>query len=315
MGNFYTNLSEVSESKGRAITVGNFDGIHHGHLAIIDGLCEEAEKRGLEPLIVTFVPHPREVINPGNAPKLIFLPEEEREALQNAYTGDVLWLPFTEEIRGLTAKEFISEMLIKKLSMKALVSGENNTLGKDRCGDQQRLIELSKQLNYDFIVIPKVVVNGHKLSSSEIRKAIAAGDMDAANKALSQPYSLSGEVIRGMGLGRKLGYPTANLQYPERKALPKEGVYAAHIIVAGHKYGGMMFIGKNHLHPEDALSVEANILNFDQDIYGEHITFQPIAFVRENRRMTSKDELVQQIGKDKIIIEEILQQKETEHVC
>jgi riboflavin kinase / FMN adenylyltransferase len=315
MGDFYKGISEVKSSSGRAITVGNFDGIHLGHLAIIQGLCDEADKRGLEPLIITFNPHPREVINPDEAPKLIFLPDEEGHALQNVYSGDVLSMPFTEKIRNLTALEFISDVLIKRLSMKALISGENNTIGKDRCGDQQRLAHLAQELDYDFIVIPKVIVDGRKLSSSAIRESIAAGDMQAANSALTQPYSISGEVIRGMGLGRKLGYPTANLHYQERKSLPKEGVYAAEVIVRGVCYGGMMFIGKNYLNPEDAFSVEANILDFDEDIYGEVITFRPLAFVRANRRMSGKEELVKQIDKDKIVIREILEQKETERVC
>ncbi len=315
MGNFYNKISDLPKCAGRAITVGNFDGIHLGHLAIIKTLCNEADKRGAEPLIITFEPHPREVINPDQAPKLIFLPGEERQALRDAYSGDVLFMPFTEDIRNMTAIEFISDILIKKLSMKAMVSGENNTIGKDRCGDQQRLTHLANELNYDFVIVPHVVIDGQKLSSSAIRKSIAAGEMEAANASLSQPYSISGEVIRGMGLGRKLGYPTANLHYQERKALPKEGVYAAEVIVKGISYGGMMFIGKNYLNPDDAYSVEANILEFDEDIYGEVVTFRPLIFVRANRRMESKEELVEQIDKDKIVIQEILEQKETERAC
>ncbi len=315
MGHIYTKLSAAPHSPGRVITVGNFDGLHRGHCALLAELVSQANARGLEPLLVTFTPHPREVINPAKAPKLIFLPGEEQEALRNVYQGDVLIMPFTEDVRNLTAREFIADLLIGKLGMKALVSGQNNTIGKDRCGDRQRLEQLSQDLGYDFVIVPPVVINGERLSSSSIRKAIAEGDMEKANSALSQPYSISGEVIRGMGLGRKLGYPTANLNYEERKALPKPGVYATHVIVGGQRYDGMMFIGKNYLNPEDAFSVEANILDFDEDIYGEIVTFQPVAFVRDNRRMSGKEELIEQIGKDKTMIESILEEKETERVC
>jgi len=315
MGRIYTQLAELPQSHGRVITVGNFDGLHRGHCALLRELVSQADSRGLEPLLVTFAPHPREVINPAQAPKLIFLPGEEREALAKVYHGDVLIMPFTGDIRNLTAREFIAKILIRKLAMKSLVSGRNNTLGKDRCGDRRRLEQLSQELNYDFVIVPPVVINGQRLSSSVIRAAIAAGDMPAANCALSQPYSISGEVIRGMGLGRKLGYPTANLKYEERKALPKAGVYAAQVIVKDQKYDGLMFIGRNYLNPEAAFSVEANILAFDEDIYGEIITFQPVEFVRGNRRMSSQEELIEQIGRDKTVIESILAEKETERVC
>ena len=315
MGHIYTKLFEAPQSSGRVITVGNFDGLHRGHCALLAELVSQADARGLEPLLVTFTPHPREVINPAKAPKLIFLPGEEQEALRNVYQGDVLIMPFTADIRNLTAREFIAELLIDKLAMKALVSGQNNTIGKDRCGDRERLEQLSRELHYDFVIVPPVVINGRRISSSAIREAIANGDMQAANRSLSQPYSISGEVIRGMGLGRKLGYPTANLKYEVRKALPKAGVYATHVIVNGETYDGMMFIGKNYLNPDDAFSVEANILDFDEDIYGEIVTFQPVAFVRDNRRMSSQDELIEQIRKDKTMIESILEKKETEHVC
>ncbi|MFQ5608092.1 MAG: bifunctional riboflavin kinase/FAD synthetase [Candidatus Zixiibacteriota bacterium] len=315
MGAVYYELDEAPHTDSRVISVGNFDGFHVGHKAIIDGVMNSVGPLGAEGLLVTFRPHPRYLIAPESAPQLILTPEEELETLREVFPGDILLMKFDETIRNMSARQFIETILIRRLSLKALVSGENNTIGKDRVGDRDRLRQLSAELGFEFVVVNPVKFDSDVVSSTAIRRFIADGDLPAANRLLETPYRISGEVIRGMGLGRKLGYPTANLEFNQFKALPKEGVYAADVKVNDEVFGCMMFVGRNYLNPEEAFSVEAHILGFDRDIYGDVITYYPFEFVRENLPIRTTDELVEQLGKDKIAIECIMKTKETSGVC
>lgn len=316
MGQVFRDASELTAGVRRAITVGNFDGFHRGHRAILNNLTEIAEKRGLEPLLVTFDPHPRTVIRPDLDLKMILTPEEEIQTLSEVFSGDFLVLTFDENMRQLSADSFVREVLISTLGMSVLVSGENNTLGKDRQGDVEFLKAHAAEVGYEFVVTPKVESDGRAVSSSLIRELISKGDISGANRALCRPYRLSGEVIRGLGLGKKLGYPTANLAVDPRKILPGEGVYATRVFVGAERFGGMLFVGKNHMDPQGSCSVEANILDFDRDIYGEVITYEPVAFVRGNKKFNSQQALISQIEKDKEVILDILKQtKENSSDC
>lgn len=315
MGNVYDNLDQLPDSAGRVVTVGNFDGFHRGHLGIMNAALERAQKDNLDLILLTFRPHPREVISPQTMPRLLLTHEEEIDVLRRKFPGDILLLRFDESVRQQTAKEFISETLIKRLRMKVLISGENNTLGKDRCGDSARLEELAKMLDFDFQMAPSILSGSQVISSTLIRKLISEGEIDKAKQLLVEPYYISGEVIRGLGLGRKMGYPTANLDIMGRKLLPKQGVYAAYARVNEERFGAMMFVGVNHLDPDLSYSVEANILDFDRDIYGEVIFYEPLAFIRENRAIRSSEELIRQIKIDKKNIEEELNKEEKSSVC
>lgn len=316
MGQVYREISEMPEGVKRAVTVGNFDGFHRGHRAILDTLIQAAQAKDLQPLLLTFNPHPRSVIRPDLQLKMILTPEEEIQTLQEVFSGDILVLTFDENIRELSADSFVREVLIRTLGMSVLVSGENNTLGKNRQGDVEYLKAHASEVGYEFIITPKIELEGRAVSSSLIRERIASGDISGANQALCRPYRLSGEVIRGLGLGKKLGYPTANLAIDARKVLPGEGIYATRVRVGSESFGGMLFVGKNHMDPKGSYSVEANILEFDRDIYGEVITYEPIAFVRGNQKFDSQQALVEQIEKDKEIILNILKRtKENSSDC
>ncbi|HSG98638.1 MAG TPA: riboflavin biosynthesis protein RibF, partial [candidate division Zixibacteria bacterium] len=267
-------------------------------------------ERGLQPLLLTFDPHPRSIVRPSQAPRKILTSHEELETLQEAFAGDILVMDFDENVRDMSADRFVRDVLIRTLGMRVLVSGENNTLGKDRQGDAAYLRQHARDHGYEYVVVPAVTDDGETVSSSAIRRYIARGEIEAANRLLLYPYRISGKVIRGLGLGRKLGYPTANIAIHPNKALPREGVYAATVTVGDERFGAMMFVGRNHMDPVESFSVEGNILNFERDIYGERITYWPISFVRENRRFQSQEALIEQIGKDKLVIEEILRKKE-----
>ncbi len=315
MPHLYRDINLLPASRGRVVTLGSFDGLHLGHRALLKKLAEVASARSLDPLVVTFDPHPRSVISPDNHPQLLLTPEEETTMLGKVTPADTLVLPFNKAMQNMTAEEFVTRLLLEKMNMKALVAGENHAIGHNREGNTAALREMGSRYNFTLTTLAPVTCGGTIVSSSAIRRLIAEGDLPKANSLLGDRYRLSGEVIRGIGLGRKLGYPTANINYDKRKALPREGIYATHIDVAGVRYGGMLFVGRNHMDPAGSFSVEGNIFDFDADIYGDHITYLPVSLVRENRIISTREELIRQMAQDKEMVTAIIQQKEKSSVC
>ncbi|MCP4634149.1 MAG: riboflavin biosynthesis protein RibF, partial [candidate division Zixibacteria bacterium] len=171
--------------------------------------------------------------------------------------------------------------------------------GKNRSGTINDLMGLSKIYSFDLEVVNPILVDGSPISSSRIRRLITGHDLDLALNMFNHPYPISGKVIKGIGLGRKLGYPTANIDFHERKLLPVDGVYSCSVEHDSNKYNGMMFIGNNHFDPNRAKSTEVNIFDFDKDIYGDDLICYPETFVRENQKFENTDKLVEQIKKDK----------------
>lgn len=208
-------------------------------------------------------------------------------------------LTFNKELMNLTAEDFIKYYLTNKLNLKKLVVGYDHAFGKNRSGTINDLMRLSKTYSFDLEVVNPVLISGRPISSSRIRRLIAGHDLSLALKMLQHPYPILGKVIKGIGLGRKLGYATANIDFHERKLLPVDGVYSCQAEHDGNMYDGMMFIGKNHFDPNREKSVEVNLFNFDKDIYDDELICYPKTFVRENMKFESTDKLVEQITKDK----------------
>ena len=301
----------AEEASLAVATLGTFDGIHLGHKAIFQKVQETAKANGLVPLLVTFQPHPRVVLTPDNAPQLLTTIEEKEHFIPDFFSGKVIVIKFDEEIRNMTAEQFVKNILVDKLRVKKLIVGFNHVLGKDRGGDNEELIRLGSKYGFDVEIVEPIMRNAKPVSSTRIREAMQSGDFDEATDLLGHQYAIFGIVMRGMGLGRKLGYPTANVDYNKRKLLPPEGVYSCWVTVRDEHYSGMMFIGKNHFDPKDGISVEANLFDFDEDIYDEEIYVYPTRFVRGNQKFDSKDELVAQMKKDKEIVIEILKEQKS----
>ncbi len=298
---FVHGLHELSAppKAGAAVTIGTFDGIHRGHQEILRQLQAVADENGLSPVLVTFDPHPRLVVTPDDAPPLLTtLPEKER-FLPDFLDGKALILKFDEQLRSLTAEEFVTGILIERLNLRHLVVGYDHTFGRGRSGTIVELSRMGQKYGFDVQVVKPVSVDGTVVSSSEIRRTLQRGDMPRATKLLGHPYAICGKVGKGIGLGRKLGYPTANVDYHPRKCLPKAGVYSCRVSVGDSRHQGMMFIGRNQFNPERPVTVEANIFNFDRDLYGQPVAVYPMAFIRANRRFDSADALARQIDQDK----------------
>lgn len=294
-------------------TIGTFDGIHIGHRAILGQVQSEATDMSLTPVLVTFHPHPRVVLTPDTAPPLLTTIEEKSKFIPDYFEGKVLVLRFDNELRNLSAEEFVRSILIEKIGLKKLIVGYDHALGKNRKGNAQELVRLGKKYGFAVEVVGPVLYSGQPVSSSRIREKMSKGEFAEATELLGHHYAIFGTVMRGMGLGKKLGFPTANVNYNSRKLLPPDGVYSCWTHVRGEDYNGMMFIGRNYFNPEGGKSVEANLFDFDQDIYDEEIFVYPTHFVRENKKFSSKDDLIAQMKKDKIEVLNIMK-KEKENV-
>lgn len=289
------------------VTIGTFDGIHRGHQAILKRVNEVAhENGGLNPVLVTFHPHPRVVVTPESIPLLLTTIQEKEKFIPDFFDGQVLILNFNDELKNLDAEEFVKKILVETLGAKKLIVGYDHAFGRNRSGNIEKLTELGQVYDFDVEVVGPVIHQDQPISSSRIRKATLAGHYDLAIELMGHYYAISGPVERGLGLGRRLGYPTANVGYDMRKLLPPEGVYACWAQVEGEEKDGMMFIGKNHFNPQKLITVEANLFDFDRDIYDKEIIVYPTTFIRENRKFDSTDELIEQIAKDKKDVLEII---------
>jgi len=280
-------------------TIGTFDGIHRGHQAIFERLNQIAKEENASSVLITFDPHPREIVTPDSAPLLLTTLAEKKEFIPDFFTGQTLVLDFDSQLSQLSMEQFVVEILLKKVGITKLVVGYDHALGKDRKGNIRELTKMAKQHSFELEVIGPVLIDGKPVSSSRIRKAMADDRFVKAMNLLGHDYAIFGTVEQGIGLGRKLGYPTANVSYDSRKLLPGEGVYVCKAWVKGEKKHGMMFIGRNHFNPVKKVSVEANLFDFDEDIYGEEIAVYPTQFLRGNRKFDSTVSLVEQIAIDK----------------
>jgi riboflavin kinase/FMN adenylyltransferase len=299
-------------SRGVIATLGTFDGIHRGHQAILHLLGEECRRSKLEGLLITFHPHPKVVVEPDNIPMLLTTIEEKEKFIPDFFDGQVLILQFNTALRTMSAESFVRDILVEKIGVKKLIVGYDHAFGRDRRGSIAELRTLGDTYGFDVTVVDPVIVDGQPVSSSRIRRSMKAGRFPEAIQLLGHEYAIYGTVERGIGLGRKLGFPTANINYSNRKLLPPDGVYSCWSQVVGRDVPGMMFIGQNHFNPARKISVEANLFNFDQDIYDEEIIIYPGRFLRENRKYASTEALARQIERDKKNVLELLHKGESE---
>jgi len=308
----YYSADEFAREQERSCvaTLGTFDGIHLGHAAIFSQLEDKAAALSLPPVVITFDPHPRVLVTPDDPPRLLTTTDEKIDFLRAQFDGSVVILKFDDRLRQMTADQFAHDVLVGKFGIKALVVGHDHSFGHRRTGNIDKLREIGAREGFDVEVVGPITYRGEPISSSRIRRAILASQWSDAREMLGHPYSIRGKVIRGLGLGRKMGWPTANIDWSERKLLPSQGVYSCTVAVNGDMHLGMMFIGVNMLNPEKTVSVEANLFEFDRDIYDADMTVFPLDFVRPNTRFPSTAELAAQIGKDKGNIIQLLKNEE-----
>lgn len=285
---------------GVVATVGTFDGVHLGHRDILRRLTERASVLGLPALLVTFRPHPLDVVNPSAAPMLLTPGEEQLDALVDSGPLFVVVLPFTRELARYSAEDFVVELLLQRYHVRELVVGYDHGLGRGRRGDTAVLAELGREHGFGVEIVSATLdAAGAAISSSAIRSSIAHGDLDRAQHALGRPYSFRGVVVPGNQRGRDLGYPTLNIQLQSpRKLLPPEGVYAVCAQTARGTFGGMMNLGPRPTFGDFNSTCEVHLFDVSGDWYGEAVSVALIRRLRDTVRFDSVDGLVAQLGRD-----------------
>lgn len=281
-----------------------FDGVHLGHISIINLLKKKAQENNLDTALLTFWPHPRKVFNPEDNIKLLNTLDEKLNLLENAGIDIVFLKSFDENFRNLSGEDFVRKILIEKLNMKHIIIGHDHVFGKNKSGNFELLQKLSKELDFEVQQLEAIKEGENNISSTKIRNCLANGNIIGANKMLGYRYSVSGKVIDGKKLGRTIGYPTANIEVDELKLLPKKGAYIVEVDVKNKFYKGMLSIGTNPTVNGEKLTVEVYILDFNEDIYGEEITVKFRDFLHEEIKFESLEKLIERLDEDKKLTEE-----------
>ncbi|MBF0224512.1 MAG: bifunctional riboflavin kinase/FAD synthetase [Desulfobacterales bacterium] len=287
--------------KNSVITIGNFDGVHKGHQALFKEAINKASSIGGTSLAVTFDPHPLKILRPDKTPPLITLYEQKVELIAQTGLDVLICIKFTKEFSEVTAKEFLEDILIKRLGMKAIIVGNDYHFGKNREGNIDFLQSFSKIFNFELIIPSWINVAQNKpdrISSTRIRDFVSNGNIEESKNLLGRYYQIRGFVEEGRKRGKELlGIPTANIRLSD-ELCPKIGVYAVIVELDGNKYKGVANIGYSPTFTDNVFTVEVHILDFDKDIYGKKIYVNFVSQLREEKKFTSLSDLSAQIKKD-----------------
>lgn len=306
--NVYYGIQEFKKLENAVVTSGTFDGVHLGHQKILSRLNQVADLTKGQSVVITFYPHPRSVISTDNQiVKLLSTLDEKIELLENSGVNHLLIIPFTREFSELSSQEFIQKILIETIGTKTLVIGYDHRFGKNREGGFDFLKANKEKYGFDIEEISRQDIENVGVSSSKIRKALQEGDVPSADHFLGRNYSVSGLIVKGKQLGRTIGFPTANIQVREiAKLIPSDGVYAVKVYYNQTVFGGMLNIGNRPTVDGTYQTIEVNIFDFDQEIYGENLKVEFLQKIRNEKKFNGLDELKAQIAKDKITCKGIL---------
>jgi riboflavin kinase/FMN adenylyltransferase len=296
----YHGLEDFVRLESAVVTSGTFDGVHVGHQKILARLRETAFKNGGETVVITFWPHPRMVLHPHDSSlKLLNTFEEKAERLKAQGIQHLVRIPFTKEFSQLSSEEFITQILVQTIGTKKLVIGHDHHFGKNREGSFEQLKQNASRYGFDVEEIPRLDVDHVGVSSSKIRRALEAGDIETATHFLGNPYSIAGRVVVGDKLGRILGYPTANIEIETAfKLIPADAIYAVTVNYGHQLFKGMLYIGNRPTVHGIKRNIEVNIFNFNKEIYGESLTINFHNLIRRDSKFNDLEELKNQLRLD-----------------
>ncbi len=287
-----------SPLKNPVLTIGNFDGVHRGHLALFEKVKERARHIDGRSVVMTFEPHPMKIMMPGKGPRLITPTQQKLGLIQKAGIDVIVCIPFTREFASISAGDFVKEILIDKIGIKEIVVGYDYSFGHKREGDIEHLQNAGNRFGFVVHVVGPVRVKNTLVSSTSIRNLIQEGKLAEAKKLLGRDYQICGTVIRGKDRGgRLLGFPTANLELID-ELTPKAGVYAVKVLIEDDVYDGLTNIGYNPTFGNGQFSVETHILNFSGDLVGNTIRVDFIERLRDEKTFNSAKDLAAQIKRD-----------------
>jgi len=298
----FQSLETLPKFKNAVITIGSYDGVHAGHQEIIKRIKELAKKVEGESVLITFHPHPRLVINPDDdSLKLITSVNEKIEVFRQFGIDNLIVVPFTKAFSSQSPKEYVEDFLVENFQPKCIVIGYDHKFGQKRAGDIEFLKSLAVANHYQVEEIKKHEVDDIAVSSTKIRNAILNGEIEKANAFLQYPFVLSGKVIHGKKIGTEIGYPTANLEVErQNKIIPKAGIYAVYVRYNEQRYKAMLYIGNRPTLNGQDQSIEVNLFEFNENLYGKTLYVEFIAHIREDAKFDSLEELQVQIGQDKV---------------
>ncbi|WP_347924198.1 bifunctional riboflavin kinase/FAD synthetase [Pontimicrobium sp. SW4] len=293
---------EAYPKKDSVVTIGTFDGVHIGHQKIISRLVEISRKENLQAVVLTFFPHPRMVLQKDTNIKLINTIDEKSQLLENLGIDHLVIHKFTKDFSRLGAIEFVRDILVNKLSVKHIIIGYDHRFGRNRNANVDNLREYGEVYNFRITEISAQEINEVAVSSTKVRKALNAGDIEIANAFLGYNFMLTGTVVEGKNLGKEIGFPTANLNIEETyKLIPKNGSYVVKSIIDSITIYGMMNIGNNPTVNGEKQTIEVHFFNFGKNIYNKKIQVELLKRLRDEEKFSSIDALKEQLHKDKDI--------------
>ncbi|GIK21612.1 MAG: riboflavin biosynthesis protein [Ignavibacteriota bacterium] len=297
---FYS-IKDLKKNKNTVLTLGTFDGIHPGHLKIIDRLVSCSKEKGCRSVVITFYPHPRTILGNDNSVKMLTTQDEKIELLEKLGVENLLIINFTKEFASLSAEDFIYDYLINGIGLTEIVLGHDHHFGKGRRGNAELLQKIADKEGFIVTKAEAFMIDGEAVSSTKIRNAIAEGDIIRANRLLGRNYEFSGIVVGGDKRGRELGFPTANIKLSsQEKLLPASGVYAVKVMVENERHTGLLSIGKRPtFYNQGELVSEVYIYDFNREIYGAKVTTELVERLRGEVKFNSAEELINQMNTDK----------------
>lgn len=297
--NIFHGIDSAGIRRPTVLTLGVFDGLHLGHQAIVRTVVERALLAGATPTLITFDPHPRQVLKPDTAPPLLQTFNQKMEGLRLLGIQQVIVLEFNQQLAALSAEEFVQRYVVDGLQAREVYLGKGFAFGNQRRGNIELLQTLSRELGFHAEEVPEVSLRGHRISSTMVRMLLKAGRVNVARRMLGRPYGIEGTITRGHGIGRQLLYPTANLELQNR-VLPVDGVYVTLALVGDTWHRSVTNIGKRPTFGGELESkVETHLIDFDQDLYGQTIRVRVLHRLRGEKKFSGVDELRTQITQDR----------------
>jgi len=304
----FEGLEHISQIPNAVVTQGTFDGVHVGHTGILNHLISEAKRLKGESVLITLYPHPRLIIHPeDNNLKLLTTLEEKTQLLAALGMDNLIVLPFNEEISNLSPLEYVRDLIVKHINPIKMIVGYDHRFGKNREGSITDLEKFGETFGFQVEQIDAKTVKEITVSSTKIRDALAKGNIALANQYLGYAYVFSGNIVRGMQLGRKMGYKTANIQIGDTlKRAPGNGIYAANAYLKGKAHKGMLSIGTNPTIANKGNSIEIHLFDFNQDIYDQKISIELVRKIRDEQKFDGLDALKAQLSLDEQVCRDIL---------